>query len=301
MLHFLSLTTGPIFWDHLTSLFMEHGLELAMWMAAAAFAGWRIYLSGVFRKVLRLAKLPPIPLVPAVAGLALVLAASRSMGALMLFMLIMGVAWVSSITKTKIGYLLVFVLPVLYMTLRATGAWDGSSLVEAAGSLSKSEERVGSLSYRIYNETMLVEKAMIQPVFGWAGYNRSFVTDSAGRYISVPDGMWILTLGKNGIYGLASMTATTILAAFLYFVRCPARDLATPLTAPASSLAAFLAVFMIDNLFNAMFNPLLMVAAGGIASIVIGGVVRQIALESRGGLDVESPADNSSSRLPRVI
>ena len=88
------------------------------------------------------------------------------------------------------------------MNLRATGTWDGQNLIDAAKKVTGSEERVGSLSFRLYNENLLVEKARLRLVFGWAGYQRSFVTDEQGRFISVPDGMWILTLGKNGLFGL---------------------------------------------------------------------------------------------------
>ncbi len=248
------------------SVFMAHGLELAMWNAAAAFMGWQLYLRKVIEKTVPILKLP---LLPCVIGISLVLVLSRSSGALLLFLMAVGLFQVSVILKTKIPLLLLLLLPVLYMNLRATGAWDGQNMIEAAGKITGNEERVGSLGFRLYNETLLVDKAMLRPIFGWAGYNRSFVTDEQGRYISVPDGMWILTLGKNGLFGLTALSASILLAPILFFLVTPAKLLREPLVAPAAAFATFLGIFMADNLLNAMYNPIMMVAAGGLSSLIL--------------------------------
>ncbi len=249
------------------SVFMAHGLELAMWNAAAAFVGWQLYLR---KSLIKTVPFLNLPLLPAVAGLTAVLLLSRSSGALMLFILAMGLFQLCAMFRTKIPLLLLLILPVLYMNLRATGAWDGQALIEAAGKAAGGNaERTGSLSFRLYNENLLVEKALMRPVFGWAGYNRSFVTNEQGAYISVPDGMWILTFGKYGIFGLTALTASILLAPFLFFLRVPARRLGEPLVAPAAAFATFLAVFMADNLLNAMYNPIMMVAAGGLSSLLL--------------------------------
>ena len=39
--------------------------------------------------------------------------------------------------------------------------------------------------------------------------------------------------------------------------------------APSAAFALFLGVFMADNLFNAMYNPILMLASGGLTSLVL--------------------------------
>ena len=248
------------------SVFMAHGLELAMWNAAAAFMGWQLYLRKSVEK-----RLPflDVSLLACVIGVTLVLVLSRSTGALMLFLFAMGVFEVCVRVKTKIPLLLFLLLPVFYMNLRAVGAWDGQSLVEAAGKLSGSVERTGSLAYRLFNENLLVEKALLRPIFGWGGFNRSFVTNENGIYISVPDGMWILTLGKNGLFGLSALSASILLAPVLFFLLVPKRRFAEPLMAPSAAFALFLGVFMADNLFNAMYNPILMLASGGLTSLVL--------------------------------
>jgi len=250
------------------SVFMEHGLEFAMWMAAATFMGWQLWLRKILRGRVPLLKLP---LFPALLGLTLTFAMCRSAGALMLFIGAMAVLVVAYRFRTRLPILLLLLLPVLYMNVRATGAWDGQNLIEAAGRLTGSEERAGSLSYRLYNETLLVEKARERWWFGWAGYKRSFVTDEQGRFISVPDGMWILTLGKNGIFGLTALTFTILLAPFLYIWRLPRDWWGEAQWAAGVAFAIFLGIFMTDNLLNAMYNPIMMLGAGGLAAWVASG------------------------------
>ena len=228
--------------------------------------GWVFFLR---KSIVRVVPWLNIPLFPAVAGLSVILVISRSSGALMLCVLALAMFQAAVMLRTKIPLLLLLILPLAYMNLRATGAWDGQHLIEASKKLTGNEERVGSLSFRLFNENLLVEKARLRPVFGWAGYQRSFVTDENGRFISVPDGMWILTLGKNGLFGLTALGASILLAPFLFFWKIPSRRLGDPLVAPATAFAICLCLFMADSLFNAFFNPVLMVAAGGLSSLLV--------------------------------
>jgi len=247
------------------SLFMEHGLELAIWMVAGLFLGWQMMLQGTLKKTVPLLR---IPLLPSVLGLTLVTVASRSSGALMLWIFAMGTFISSRILRLALPFFIMVSLPVLYMNLRASGSWDGQSLVEAAQTATGSEKRAGSLAYRIHNETMLVEKAQRRQLFGWAGYQRSFVTNELGEYISVPDGMWILTYGKYGLFGLTALTLTVLLAPIIFALKWPAKTWGDPLVAPAAAFSILLGVTMIDNLFNAMYNPVMTLALGGLASLV---------------------------------
>ena len=248
------------------SVFMKHGLELAIYNASAVVMGWQLFLCKTIRRVVPLLK---VPLFPALTGLTVVLLISRSSGALMLCLLALGLLQASLLLRSKIPLFVLLVLPLAYMNLRATGAWDGQNLIEASKKLTGNEERVGSLSFRLFNENLLVEKARMRLIFGWAGYQRSFVTDENGRFISVPDGMWILTLGKNGLFGLSALSASILLAPFLFFWKTPSRRIGDPMVAPAAAFAICLCIFMADSLFNAFYNPVLMVAAGGLSSLLM--------------------------------
>jgi len=247
------------------SIFMHHGLELAIWMVAGLFLGWQLMLQKTLTKQVPLLR---VPLFPSVMGLTAVTVLCKSSGALMLFIFAMGVYISSRLIKFALPFFVLIAIPVLYMNLRATGAWDGQNLIDAAERATGSAERAESLAYRIHNETMLVEKARQREMFGWSGYRRSFVTNEEGEYISVPDGMWILTFGKNGLFGLTALTLTILLAPILFALKWPASTWGDPLVAPSAAFAVLLGVTMIDNLFNAMYNPVMMLACGGLSSLV---------------------------------
>jgi len=248
-------------------VFMIHGLMLAMWMACATFMGWQLLLRGVVRKSVPF--FPFLPLLPAVVGLSAVMFLCKSSGALLLLAIAFAVLLGATFTKKSTLFVVLLVLPLLYMGTRATGFWDGQNLINAAGAVTRSEERAGSLEFRLRNENVLVEKAQARLWFGWGGWKRSFVMNEKGDFTSVPDGLWILTLGENGLFGLIALTASLLLPAFLFGKRWPAKFWADPVVAPAAAFAVFLGIFMVDNLLNDMFNPIMMLAAGGLSGVAI--------------------------------
>ena len=248
------------------SVFMSHGLELAIWNAAAAFIGWQLFMNKGLPKVLPILKTPTLP---SLILLTVVFARCHSTGALGLFLLAM-VMFVAAVKfKSKLPFLFLIMIPFLYMDLRGSGAWDGQNFLNFSKAVTGSADRVASLEYRFMNENLLVEKARQKLLFGWGAYGRSFITDAAGHLTSVPDGRWIVIIGSSGLFGLTSFTAFMLLPAFLFILRCPIREFSNPLVVSAACFATFLIITMIDNLFNAMDNPVLIVAAGGLSSLVI--------------------------------
>jgi len=247
------------------SVFMHHGLELAIWLMAGLFLGWQMFLQKTLKGVVPLLK---VPLLPSLVVFTLIFIACRSSGALMLLAFAMLAFFLCRLLRSALPFFLLLSLPLLYMTLRANGLWDAQNLVESAQKATGSAERGDSLAYRIFNETMLIERARQQPFFGWGGFGRSWVRNEEGKAISVPDGMWILTYGDKGLFGLASLAATILLMPILFAIKWPPRTWGDPLVAPSAAFAVVLGVTMIDNLFNAMYNPVIMLAAGGLASLV---------------------------------
>ena len=129
------------------------------------------------------------------------------------------------------------------------------------------EDRAESLQFRLDNETILVEKAMVRPVFGWAGWGRSRVYNDLGEDISTTDGLWIITLGQYGLFGL-SMLVLSILGPGMYFVfTVPPEKWRTPEYAPMAALSILLGLYMVDNLLNAMVNPIFILTAGSLAGV----------------------------------
>lgn len=275
------------------SVFMTHGLEFAIWMMAGTLLGWILFLSKSLRGKMPLLKLP---FLPALGFLTLVTVSLRSSGAVMMLLFGLATFLGAQLFRSKLVLIVLLGLPPLYMHLRASGAWDGQNLIEAAEKATGSKDRADSLAFRLMNETMLVEKAKQRPLLGWGGYQRSYVTNDKGEYISVPDGMWILTFGKFGLLGLFSLSLAYIVPALLFALRYPARVWGEREWAPVTGFAILMGLTMIDNLFNAMYNP--------VTTLAMGGLVSFLARPKLAGEQAEVPKVTEvepMASLPRVI
>lgn len=278
-------------------VFMHHGLMNAMWMLSGLLAGWGLWLSGRLR-----ARLPAWagPWGGAgVAGLFVTMFLLKSTGALGLMLL--GVLLLTAMRLRPFAwpFWVLAAIPLLYVTTRSTHLWDGRSLVDAASAVA-SEERTGSLSYRIYNETILAERAWERPWLGWGGWRRSFVTNDRGEIVSVPDGMWILAFGKNGYIGLYALMGVFLTPVWLFLRTFPARRWRDPAWLAVLSMPLLVVLFALDSLLNDMYNPLMSLLAGGLAGLALrvrrGGEVDGGAGEKVGEGDAQR-----LSRSPRLL
>jgi hypothetical protein len=244
-------------------VFMQHGLMTAMWMTSASFCGIVMAAGGYFRQTFP-AKWR-MPLLGALGALLLTTVLCKSAGAFLLLLFATGVFFVVRLLRQRWPLLVLIAIPILYMAARGTGAWDAQNLVDAAARATNAE-RAQSLGYRIGMETILADHALKRPVFGWGRWRRSFVRNDEGEIVSVPDGLWILALGQEGIYGLTFLTATLAMPILLFLKRFPPETWNDPGVAALTALPILIGVFMIDNLLNNMFNPAFLLAGGGLAS-----------------------------------
>lgn len=246
-------------------VFMKHGLMCGMWMASGSLAGLRLVLTRNLGRTLPLLRLPAVP---ALLLLLLTLVLLKSFGALVL--MIGGAVAIAIVHRLRwiLPVVAISLVPLLYVSTRGSGLWDAQNLIDASLAISN-EERSESLAFRVKNENILIDKALERSLFGWAGWKRSFVYNAAGVATSVPDGLWVIALGQNGMFGLTSLILTLLLPQWLFLRMFPARTWRDPPVAAAAPLAVLLGLFMIDNLFNDMFNPVMLLAAGGITGLYI--------------------------------
>jgi hypothetical protein len=195
----------------------------------------------------------------------------KSSGALILFIIGLGVLFISTKTKSVFLVWLLLSIPPAYMVSRSTGWWTGENLSSFVAE-KFSAERAQSLQFRFDNETMLVEKALAGTFFGWGGWNRSRVFDQDGRDLSVTDGLWIITLGTKGIYGLILLTLVISLPVYMLLYRSTPGQWHTAEYGAISAMSVLLALYMIDNLLNGMVNPIFMLFNGGICGLLAKGV-----------------------------
>lgn len=244
-------------------VYMEHGLMVAMWMVTASLLGLGL---------LHARKLPRaifgIPSWVLVLGLVLITSSLRSMGALVLMMIALVGVWLSIVLKTRLIALVLLLIPPTYMMTRINGWWTGEGLVQFIAE-KVSPERAQSLEFRLDNENILIDRALEAGLFGWGGWGRSRVFDEDGKDISVTDGLWIITLGTRGVYGLTFLNIAIVLPLILFFYRYHPDQWKRPdLRVPAVFLFILL-IYMTDNLLNAMVNPVFMLFNGGLNSCLI--------------------------------
>ena len=245
------------------SVFMSHGLELAIWNASACFLGWQMYSRRILPPKIPVLNTPWIaPLIVMTLGFV----GSRSGGATILCIISLGLCWICSHFRMKWPILIFGILPILYPLLRGSQLWTGENLLRASISIA-GPDRARSLAYRMLNENLLSQKASIKGVFGWGPYQRSFVRDSSGRIISTPDGKWILVYGENGALGLASFWLVLFLSPTLYLLKRSPSDLFVNQALPATLFAIWCYTTLADDCFNDMNNPVMLMAAGGLSTL----------------------------------
>jgi hypothetical protein len=145
--------------------------------------------------------------------------------------------------------------------------WTGREVVDWLKT-NVSPDRASSQEFRWINEDMLMEKAWEKPVFGWGDQGQSRIkTAKTGEVVSVPDGMWILTLGDLGFFGLIAVYSAMLLpsARFLWSVK--PQLWSHPSFAAPGVAALVLILYMFDCLSNNMFNSVFVLMSGGLAGL----------------------------------
>jgi hypothetical protein len=248
-----------------------------MMMTAAALSGVWLWWTG---SLTRLFKMPVV--VPLIFLLATTLAV-KSAGAIAMLVLGLGVLFGTRLAKT---YLIVFVLcaaPFVYMAARSVGGWDGQGLLEFVETTME-RERALSLLCRFENENILVNKAMQKPLFGWGPNGANLEISPDGVILSIPDGLWVIAVGVNGVVGLLALFGALLVPVALVKRRFRAAAWGDPMLAGVTCFAVILTLHAIDNLMNAMMNPIFVLALGGLSGIVAASPVARPA----GGFPVVS-------------
>lgn len=255
-------------------VFMEHGLMVAMWMVSATMLGLWLAYSRIIPEQFSVLPygnyLKRCPLWMLLTALLITLVLLKSTGALFLFVAGLSALYLSNKWKTTLIVWLLLAVPPGYMFARSTGLWTGENLSSLVAE-KISEERGQSLQFRFDNENILVEKALDGTFFGWGGWNRSRVFDEDGKDISVTDGLWIITLGTRGIYGLILLLVVIDLPVLLLLYRSTPGQWNSREYGTIVVMAVLLSLYMIDNLLNGMINPVFMLFNGGICGLLAQG------------------------------
>lgn len=241
------------------TVFMQHGLMVAMWMTAASLIGIWLWRS---RTLNELWGVPMFFLVP-IQVITTILC--KSMNAVALGMLGVGALYSIGILRSRIVLIALMIAGPTYIGLRLFDIWGGEELAQMVSRINP--ERGASLQARLNAESLLARKALQQPIFGWGGWGRARVRAEDGRDLATTDGLWIITVGNQGIVGLASWMLVLLLPAMLLTRYHRPDDWSHPAFAPAGVLAVLLVLYLLDCVMNAMVNPVFTMAAGGVTGL----------------------------------
>jgi len=278
-------------WGSRPRVFMGNALIVGTFMTAASLMGIWLWKTRCLTSLWGLSA----------ASLTLLLLITtllcKNLGALAL--LALGTAALFSTKRlhsSVVIYLLILASP-LYMSLRITGKWSATPLVNTAAIIH--EQRASSLQFRLNNEDLLAAKALQRPVFGWGRWGRARVYREDGKDISVTDGLWVIALGNTGVVGLVTLTMAMLLPPVMFLRRYPARTWVHPAIAPAAALAVLVTLYMIDNLFNDMLNPIYVVTAGGLARLATAQTTSCVIRQSQQGWVPQPTANLTFPMDPR--
>ncbi|MCA9148048.1 MAG: hypothetical protein KDA92_02050 [Planctomycetales bacterium] len=241
-------------------VFLETGLELGMWMTAASLIGIALWYSGAIRRI------NGVPLRYLLGALLLTTLLCKSTGALMLLIFGAGVLIAARMIRHPWPLYVAVMIPLCYVTVRTANLNDGSQVVQ----LSKAAfgaERAHSLDFRFQNETLLVQRALEAPLFGWGGWNREKVLDEYGEDTTIVDGLWVIHFGKYGMVSLLSLLGAFLIAPTIACKRFTRSSWRYAEVAPTLAIALLLLLYMIDCLLNAMVNPIYSLCLGAIATL----------------------------------
>lgn len=240
-------------------VFMQHGLAVAVWMAGTALVAWILWRSKAIRDIWG------IPIAWIAIGLVIVTIGLRSIGAAALLLGLIAAAEFIQLSRLRIVLLAMVLVPMGYIGLRSIG-WDGQQLVRLAEATV--EERAGSLNMRLENDTIIAEKAMNKPIFGWGSWGRWRVKDEFGVDITVSDSWWAILLGSTGFFGLIC-TYATFISPLIPLSRHKARSriFIGPLGA-AWAVGFGILLFVLDTLLNAMPNTSFMLMSATLVSVL---------------------------------
>lgn len=242
------------------TVFMQHGLMVGMWMCMTSLVGIWLWQAKALPKALL-----SIPTEWGVVALVLTALLCRSTGAIVLMVAGLGVFYIAKLLGSRVVLGALILAGPLYMTVRASGMWDGMDIVDLTRVLA-GDERAKSILTRVTNEDELSAKAMECPAFGWGGWGRMFSYDEYGKTRSIPDGLWVISLGTNGLVGLVSLCGVMLLPAAVCCYRMTPAKWTSPQYAPVAALAVVSVLYLLDCISNAMVNPIFTLAIGGLAS-----------------------------------
>jgi hypothetical protein len=238
------------------TVFMEHGLQVALWMGFCLLIAY-VTLRMKPLIVIERPKYSSLILL-SLGGTFLLL---KSLGSLALVASAVAIFELARFLRLRVLYLTLPACVVGYLILRGFGLGSPDALVSFVRD-NISAERAESFQFRIDNEDLLAAKARKQVWLGWGGWGRNRVFDEYGKDISVTDGLWIIIFGTQGVLGLSAFYAMQLMAPTLLLFGRRFHE-----NAAVTGLALSCLISSIDTLPNAMSIPIFQLVLGALVTV----------------------------------
>jgi hypothetical protein len=242
------------------TVFMEHGLAVAMFMLGTALAAM-----GLFRARSDIFGLPAFP---TLAWLTLVFIVCKSMGATIYLLLAAPLLMFMSTKQTKrLSYVLAWFV-LLFPILRGGAILPTAEIVELFAKIN--EDRASSLEDRFEQEDELLARARERIIFGWGTYGRNRVWDEVtGKDLSVTDGDWMIKLGSRGVVGFIGCYGLLLMPIFMA-ARSFGRIKRAGDQWVIATMMIIAALFAVDLLPNGQYSYLPYLFSGALAGLSSG-------------------------------
>lgn len=250
---------GGMFGMWRPTVFMQHGLAVGMFMGTSALAAVWLWMSRAVKRVMGL----PIEL----AAIALLVTTIfvKSTGATALTFMGISVLIAARVLNSRLPVIPLLVSPILYVLMRLGFRWSGEELVSISRLVS--QRAAESMKARLDSEEGLWTLTQGNLMFGRGRFDYAGTRLNDDTNMVIPDGLWMITLAKFGLVGVAILLALLLVPAMVFVWRYGPKLWRHTLVAPALGWAVILALYLCDCLMNAMVNPIFLLAAGGLAAV----------------------------------
>ena len=239
-------------------VFMKTSIMLSTWIAAGTMCGAYLWMS---KAMSRLWRVPMALLVP----LLMITTILCKCGTGYMHMAVgipvaIGTNWL----RSRIFVLTIVIIPLIYITARVTGMWDGSEAIAMVGLV---EGRTGeSLAGRMRQEQGYVGQALKRPFLG-SGDDRFMRDDEGERLYKGIEAFWVISLGLHGLVSVISIYLAFVIPALFVVIRTPRSAWVSSLMAPTVAVVVVTAHYAADCLFNGLLNPVYVMGLGGLTGL----------------------------------
>lgn len=239
------------------TVFMQHGLAVATFVCTASLMALWVSISEKRRAFFG------VPLVVFALVMLVTAVLCKSSGATLL--MLTGLATLVFVRVTRLAFpaWILLSIPCIYIFARTIGGWDASIVTDLAKAISP--RALQSVQFRLNNENALWQEVRPTLLLGATRFRWSDIDPELGRTI-IPDGLWILALGRFGLVGLFGVFSCFAIPVIAFLGRFRASQWNQPQVAVAAGWAVCISLWAIDCLSNAMADPIFLLAAGGLAA-----------------------------------